>query len=77
MSLNYVHFEYRNDEDTPKVQEIVNRYIAEKKLLTERPREVSEYQPLTKILVSVDSEFADAFTDEIKTIQFAAVKKHA
>ncbi|VDD78256.1 unnamed protein product [Mesocestoides corti] len=77
MSLVYVHFEYRESSQTPIIQEIVNRYINEKKLLTERPREVSQYEPLTKILVSVDSEYADQFMAEISALELTAVKKHA
>lgn len=53
------------------------QYIDEKKLLLERPQSVSEYQPLTRILVSVDSEFVDNFIDELNKLELIAVKKHA
>ncbi|KAL5968714.1 hypothetical protein TSMEX_003554 [Taenia solium] len=76
MALIYVHFEYRQDSQTEPIKEIVNRYIDEKKLLLERPQNVSEYQPLTRILVSVDSEFVDNFVDELNKFELIAVKKH-
>ncbi|CDI97920.1 expressed conserved protein [Echinococcus multilocularis] len=77
MALIYVHFEYREASQTEPIQEIVNRYLDEKKLLLERPQSVTEYQPLTRILVSVDSEYVDKFIDEINQFEFIAVKKHA
>ena len=49
----------------------------EKKLLLERPQDLSEYKPLERILVSLDSEFVDAFIEELKQFPFIATKKHA
>ncbi len=53
------------------------QYIAEKNLLTEKPRDVNQYEPLTRILVSVDATVVDKFMEEISAIPLTAVKKHA
>ncbi|VUZ54272.1 unnamed protein product [Hymenolepis diminuta] len=77
MALIYVHFEFRKESQVEPIKEIVNRYIAEKKLLLEKPSSVDLFKPLERCLVSVDSEYVDEFIRELEQNPVIAVKKHA
>nr|CDS31015.1 expressed conserved protein [Hymenolepis microstoma] len=76
MALVYVHFEFREASQLEPIKEIVNRYVAEKKLLLERPSSVDSYAPLERCLVSVDTDHVDEFIKELEQHPIIAIKKH-